>query len=127
MAYRMEEIARALGGEVLGDGALEIDSVAEPAEAGPRDLAIAMKPEFAEGLAKGRARAALLWEGADWTAHDLDAAVLVARPRMGLAAVTRLLDPGAGYGEGYGSGIHPMACIEEGAELGRASVSAPSR
>ena len=114
MAYRMEEIARALGGEVLGDGTLEIDSVAEPAEAGPRDLAIAMKPEFAEGLAKGRARAALLWEGADWTEHDLDAAILVARPRMGLAAVTRLLDPGAGYG----SGIHPMACIEEGAELG---------
>ncbi|MGI3164640.1 UDP-3-O-(3-hydroxymyristoyl)glucosamine N-acyltransferase [Pseudooceanicola sp. 200-1SW] len=114
MAYRMEEIARALGGTVLGDATVEIDSVAEPAEAGPRDLAIAMKPEFAEGLPKGRARAALLWEGADWQAFDLEAAVLVARPRMGLAAVTRILDPGAGYAPG----IHPLAHIEEGAELG---------
>lgn len=114
MAYCMTEIARALGGEVLGDGSLEIDSVAEPAEAGPRDLAIAMKPEFAEGLPKGQARAALLWEGADWRAYGLAAAVVVPRPRMGLASVTAMLDPGWGYG----TGIHPLAHVAPEAELG---------
>lgn len=114
MPYSMSEIARALGAEVLGNGALEIDSVAEPAEAGPRDLAIAMKPEFAEGLPKGQARAALLWEGADWQDFGLEAAVLVPRPRMGMASVTAMLDPGWDYEPG----ISPLAHVSPGVELG---------
>lgn len=114
MAYSMNEIARALGGEVLGNGAFEVDGVAEPAAAGPRDLALAMKPEFAAGLSEGQAKAALLWADAEWDGLGLEAAVRVPRPRMALSAVTRMMDPGHGYPEG----IHPTAYIEDGAELG---------
>lgn len=113
MSHTIAEIAEALGAEALGDLSLEITGAAEPATAGPGDLALAMKPAFAAGLAQGRARAAMLFEGADWQAMGLAAAIIPARPRFAMAGLTRMMDRGAGYGRG----IHPMAVIEPGAEL----------
>ena len=57
MSYTIQEVARALGAEALGDTGIEIDGAAEPADAGERHLALAMKPEYAEALPRGRARA----------------------------------------------------------------------
>lgn len=114
MSHTIADIAEALGAEALGRSDFVITGAAEPADAGPDDLALAMKPEYAAGLAAGRARAALLWEGADWQALGLAAAIIPARPRFALAGITAMLDPGPGYGRG----IHPSAIIGAGAELG---------
>jgi UDP-3-O-[3-hydroxymyristoyl] glucosamine N-acyltransferase len=124
MAHRIADIAAALNGRAEGDTSLTILRAAEPAPAGPDDLALAMDPKYAAGLAEGRARAALLWDGADWHGLGLRAAVFVPRPRYALAGVTRVLDPGPDIAPG----IHPTAVIdataavEQGAAIGPFAV-----
>ncbi len=114
MSHRIDDIAAALGGTALGAASLRITGAAEPAAAGPDDLALAMKPEFAAGLAKGRARAALIADGMDWRALGLEAAIVVARPRYAMAGLTAALDPGPAVEPG----VHPTAIIDPTAEIG---------
>ena len=121
MAYTVKDIATALGAEAVGEAGLEIRRPAEPASAGPHDLALAMEPRYAEGLAEGAARAAVLWPGADWQALGLAAAILVPRPRYAMAALTRLFDPGPEIA----SGVHPTALIHPSANVGEGAVIGP--
>ncbi|MFY0679949.1 MAG: UDP-3-O-(3-hydroxymyristoyl)glucosamine N-acyltransferase [Thalassovita sp.] len=114
MGHTIGDIASALGAEAFGDLDVQIDGVAEPAMAGARDLALAMKPEFAKGLPEGQAQAAMLWAGADWQAMGLKAAIVSPRPRFTMAGLSAMMDPG----QGFGSGVHPSAVVDPSAELG---------
>jgi UDP-3-O-[3-hydroxymyristoyl] glucosamine N-acyltransferase len=114
VSHTIADIAEAVGAEAFGATDLEIFSAKEPGDAGPNDLALAVNERYAGGLAKGRARAAMLWQGADWQALGLEAAIIPRRPRFAMSGLTALLDPGPGYGRG----IHPTAIIREGAEIG---------
>ncbi|MCI5110798.1 MAG: UDP-3-O-(3-hydroxymyristoyl)glucosamine N-acyltransferase [Marivita sp.] len=114
MSYTIAQIADALGIRAEGDTALKVSAVAEPAQAGESDLALAMKPEFADQLWQGRARAAMLWDGADWRAMGLDAALMSPRPRFAMSGLSAMMDPGAGYP----TGIHETAVIDPTAQLG---------
>lgn len=114
MSYTIEQIAQALGATAFGAADLEIDGVAEPADATARDLALAMKPEYAQTLGQGAARAAMVWEGADWQALGLEAAIVAPRPRYVMSGLTTLFDPG----QGWDTGIHPTAVVHETASLG---------
>ena len=87
--FTIREIAAAMGTGFEGAGDLVIARAAEPAAAGPDDLALAMSPRYAEGLAQGRARAAVVWPGADWQAMGLQAAILAPRGRLAMAGLTR--------------------------------------
>ncbi|MEY8118026.1 UDP-3-O-(3-hydroxymyristoyl)glucosamine N-acyltransferase [Falsihalocynthiibacter sp. BN13B15] len=120
MTHRISEIAAALGAEAFGAVDLEISGVSEPANAGPRDLALAMDPKYADGLAQGKAQAAILWQGADWQALGLKAALFVPRPRYAMSGVTRLLDPGPQI-----VGIHPTAVIDRSAKIGTGAAIGP--
>lgn len=111
MTYSIGEIADALGLPAEGALDLEIDAAAEPGDAGPRDLALAMAPKYAGDLAKGAARAAILWAGADRAELGLDAAIFAPRPRLALSGLTGLLD----RGQGFAPGIHPSAVIDPAA------------
>ena len=115
MAYTIEQIATALGARAFGDGDIVITGAAEPADAGPDELALAMKPDYAEMLSQGHARAAMLWDGADWQAMGLEAAIVAPRPRFAMAGLTQMLD----LGQGWGGGIHPSAVIDPAAQLGQ--------
>lgn len=115
MSHTIAEIAQALGVAFEGDGMLRVTHVAEPALAGSDALALAMKPEFADDLPKGAAQAGMLWEGADWRAFGLKAAILAARPRFALSGLSAMMDAG----QGYAPGIHPSAVIDPGAVLGK--------
>ena len=114
MSYRLDEIARSLGLRCVGDGSLRITHVAEPSDAGETALALAMKPAFVEALTRGKARAALTWDGADWQSFGLDGAILAPRPRFAMAGLSAMMDPG----QDYGAGIHPSAVIDATATLG---------
>lgn len=114
MSYTIEQIASALGAEASGAVDLEVDGVAEPADASERHLALATKPEYAESLSKGAARAAVVWDGADWRALGLDAAIVAPRPRYIMSGLTAMLDPG----QGWETGVHPSAVVDDTAELG---------
>ncbi|MBK5934317.1 UDP-3-O-[3-hydroxymyristoyl] glucosamine N-acyltransferase [Rhodovulum imhoffii] len=120
MTYRIADIAVALGAEAQGDLALRVKGAAEPAQAGPEHLALAMDPKFAEGLKAGQAHAALLWGGADWRALGLKAAIFVPRPRFAMAGLTRLMDVGPLIPPGvhFSAVIDPSATIGDGAAVG---------
>lgn len=109
----IEELARALGAEAVGDASLRVRGAAEPAAAGPEDIALAMQPAFAEDLAKGGARAAILWPEADWQALGLKAAILAPRARYVLAGVNRVFERPPDLPEG----VHPSAVVDPSAEV----------
>jgi UDP-3-O-[3-hydroxymyristoyl] glucosamine N-acyltransferase len=119
--HTIGEIAAALGAEAAGDLSLAIARAAEPAAAGPDDLALAMDPKYAPGLARGLARAAVLWPGADWRGLGLAAAIFAPRGRLAMAGLTRMLDPGPGIAPG----VHPTAVIDPAAELGQGASIGP--
>ncbi|MCX7645704.1 MAG: UDP-3-O-(3-hydroxymyristoyl)glucosamine N-acyltransferase [Rhodobacteraceae bacterium] len=121
MDLTIADIAAALGARAEGDTAIRVRGAAEPAAAGPDEIALAMSPAYAEGLARGRARAAVLWEGADRRALGLEAAVFVARPRLAMAGLTRAFDPGPGIAPG----LHPTAVIDPSAAIGPGAAIGP--
>ena len=119
--YSIKDIAAALGAEPLGAADLLVSGVAEPAKAGPNDLALAMKPEFAEGLMQGQAKAAVIADGMDWQSLGLEAAIIAPRPRYAMAGVTSALDPGPNLAVG----IHPSAVVDETASIGAGAAIGP--
>jgi len=121
MSHSIREIATALGAVAEGDLDLRIARASEPATAGPDALALAMDPKFADGIAKGQARAALLWQDADWRAMGLEAAIFVPRSRLAMAGLSRMLDPGPIIAPG----IHPLCAIDPSAEIAPGAAIGP--
>lgn len=114
MRFTINEIATALGAEAAGDTGIVVTGANEPALAASDQLAMAMAPKYAESLSEGQARAAMVWEGADWQAMGLSAAIFAPRPRMAMSGLTAMMD----RGQGFGTGIHPSAIIDSTAVLG---------
>lgn len=123
MAHSVKDIAAALGAEAFGAVDLLVDGAAEPASAGPRDLALAMTPSYGDALARGRAEAAVVWPGADWQALGLQAAIIAPRARLAMAGLTQMLDkPLAGRGIHQTASLDPTADIGEGVRIGAFTV-----
>ncbi len=112
--FSIADIAAAIGAQTFGDAQLVVTGVAEPQEAGADDLAMATSQSYADLIPKGQARAAVLWEGADWEAMGLQAAIVPKRPRYAMAGLTKLMD----QGQGFETGIHPSAIIDPDATIG---------
>jgi len=121
MGFTVQQIADALGVEAEGEVQLAISRLAEPADADADALALAMAPRYAEQLCRGRARAAMLWPGADWRGLGLSAAIFVPRPRFAMAGLTSMLDPGPEIAPG----IHPTAVIDPSARIGPGAAIGP--
>lgn len=121
MGFSISEIAEALGARFEGDGALMIARAAEPQSASADALALAMDEKYAPGLAEGAAQAAILWDGADWKALGLKAAIFVPRPRYAMSGLTSLLDAGPDIA----AGVHPSAVVHEAAKLGDGAAIGP--
>lgn len=113
MSHRIADLAAALGAPFEGDGELRVTGAAEPASAGPHDLALAMSPRYSQALSQGGALAAVLWPGADWRGLGLRAAILPGRPRLAMAGLTRAFDAGPGLAPG----VHPSAIIHPEAQI----------
>ena len=121
MGHRIGDIAKALGAEAEGDLALVVTGASEPQAAGPDQLALAMDPRYADGIGKGKARAGVVWPGADWRAMGLKAAIFAPRSRLAMAGLTRLMDPGPAIVPG----VHPLAVVEPSAEIGDSAAIGP--
>jgi hypothetical protein len=111
----LQDLAKALNGQAVGDVALQVTGACEPQDAAGSLLAIATSQSYAERLPLGQARIALLAEGTDWHSLNLLGAILVPRPRFAMVGLSHAFDhrwrPGP-------PGIHPQACVEPGAEIG---------
>jgi UDP-3-O-[3-hydroxymyristoyl] glucosamine N-acyltransferase len=121
MAHTIAEIASALGAEAAGDMTLQVIGAAEPAAASVQHLALAMDPKYADGLAQGSAVAALLWQGADWQALGLKAAIFAPRGRLAMAGLSRMLDAGPAIAPG----VHAMAIVDASAQIGAGAAVGP--
>lgn len=119
--YTIKQIAEALGAEAAGDLSLEITTVNEPHCAGVNELALAMEESYAEALQKGSAKAAILWQDADWQALGLKAAIFSPRSRYVLSGVTRFFDQEIDIEKG----IHPSAIIDPSARIGNNPAVGP--
>ena len=119
--HSITAIATALGAQALGAGDIVVTGLAEPATAGPDDLAMAMRASYAADLAKGRARAALIGADMDWRALGLEAAIVVPRPRLAMAGVTQVMDGGPDIAPG----VHPSAVIDASAQIGAGAAIGP--
>lgn len=117
MAHKIKDIAAALGAEAFGAVDLLVDGAAEPAAAGPGDLALAMTPAYGDALDQGQARAAVVWPGADWQALGLEAAIIAPRARLAMSGLTQMLDPPL-----PDDGISKFAAIDPSAEIGAKAV-----
>lgn len=111
--HSLEEIARATGLDLVGDGSLRVARAVEPSEAGADDLAIAMNERYACALKASPAKAAILWQGASLAAFGLEGALLAARPRVALAHVTGLF----ARNDGIAPGWHPTAVVDPSAHV----------
>ena len=110
----IKEIARELEARLDGDGAIEIDRVVHPARAErPSDLALAVGGDAAAALAQTKARAVLVANGKTALKRSFQAILTVADPRIALARLTALFDPGPVHS----AGVHPTALIAPDAEL----------
>lgn len=114
MRIPLSTVAEALSARLDGNPDIEISGAAEPARCGVDQLALAMSPQYAEGLALGSARAAILHDGADRATYGLDAALYVTRPRLAMAHLSRLFDPGPDIAPG----IHASALIDPSVTIG---------
>ena len=121
MGYTVSQIATALSATAVGAVDLLITGANEPALAGPDDLALAMDEKYAGGLAMGQAQAAILWDGADWQALGLKAAIFVPRPRYAMSGLTTMLD----QGPEIGAGVHETAVIDSSAKIGENAAIGP--
>ena len=121
MGYRIAEIAAALQADCAGDVDLVIERAAEPQTAGPDDLALAMDPAYGDGIALGKARAAMLWPGADWQGLGLKAAIFAPRGRLMMAGLTRMLDRGPDIAQG----VHAMTVVAPDAIVGDGAAVGP--
>ena len=103
MTHTIRDIAQAIGAEAAGDLDLKVSGASEPALAAPDQLALAMDPKYAPGLAKGQARAAMLWPGADWQAMGLRAAIFAPRGRLAMAGLSVWPEDRVAKAQGFGS------------------------
>ncbi|KAB7627925.1 UDP-3-O-(3-hydroxymyristoyl)glucosamine N-acyltransferase [Alkalilimnicola sp. S0819] len=137
MSITAAELARRLGAELRGDGAVCLDHVAPLREAGPGGLSFLANSRYRAQLAGTGAAAVLLRE------QDAEAcpvtAIVCADPYLAYARAAQQLypprpaepgvhpsawvDPSAQLGEGVSVG--PQACVEAGAVLGEGVLIGP--
>lgn len=114
MGYTISKIAEALSARVEGDETIQLSRPATPLAATSDELALAMDPQYADDLVAGDARAAILWDGADWRGLGLEAAIFVERPRYAMSHVTTLFE----HPIHAPAGVHPSAIVDPSATLG---------
>lgn len=119
MQVTIKDLAEALGARPWGDLSMRIDGVAEPAECGPGQIALAMSPKYAEALPQGGA--AILADGMVPEEYGLKAAIFAPRPRLVMAGLTRSFDPGPGIAPG----VHSTAIIDPTVEIGQGAAIGP--
>jgi UDP-3-O-[3-hydroxymyristoyl] glucosamine N-acyltransferase len=119
----LKELAVSLGAETLGDASLCVDRIAEPLEARKGDLALAVAPKFAEHLKASKARAAVVWAGADLAELGLEGAIVAPMSRLAMAGLTKAMDGDPNFANLMG--IHVSAVIDPSAKIGEGAKIAP--
>jgi len=115
---KLEAIARALGGELQGDGDIEVEGVAPLDAAGPSDLTFLANPRYRGRVTSSKAAAILIAPGEQALERP---SIVVENPYLAFARALRLFHPPPEHAPG----VHPSAVVAPTARLGEgASVGA---
>jgi len=131
-------LARLVGAEVVGDGALPIDGVASLEDAGPRELAFFHNARYREAFEKTRAGAVIVSAREAGGSHRT-ALLVASNPYLAFAKLSALFHPEPPPRPGRHpqavidptADVHPLAqvgplaCVGEGATIGARSVLRP--
>jgi len=114
MAYRLEEIVRRIGGELTGDGSVEITGVAKIEEAGPGTITFLANTKYARFLDSSEASAIIIgkdvnYKGKKPVIRADDPYFAFLQSVLMFHSVKELADPG----------VHETAVIGEETELGK--------
>ncbi|MGQ0504768.1 MAG: UDP-3-O-(3-hydroxymyristoyl)glucosamine N-acyltransferase [Myxococcaceae bacterium] len=114
---RLEELARHVSGEVVGDSSLSISGLNGLAEAGPTELSFYGSSKYRQQLQETRA-AAVLINGSAPERKDLTY-VRVGNPHLAFAKLLALLNPqeAAPAGIAPGAYVHPTATVHPSATV----------
>lgn len=115
---KLRELAAAIGGEVTGDGEVEVTAVAEVARAGRGEIVMAAD---ARHLAEAEASAASAVLLPQTLSGARKPALRAPNVRLAFARTIALLHPEARPA----SGIHPTAIVGEGTRVGRGAAIGP--
>lgn len=124
----LNDIAVALGAELVGDGTLVVDAVAHPLMAdGASTLALAMERNAENALARTRAVSAVVAEGRRAALAPLKGGIIVRRPRYALAQLLEMfaLPPSIEPGVHPTAVLHPTATIGADVSIGAFSFVGP--
>ncbi|HEV8352828.1 MAG TPA: UDP-3-O-(3-hydroxymyristoyl)glucosamine N-acyltransferase [bacterium] len=115
---KLRELADIVGGRVVGDGDVEVTSVAEPDQVGPHTLVMARGPRELAAAERAGAPAVLI-------SGDLvpgrASALVVSNVRLAFARAIGGLHPAAPVAPG----VHPTAVLGEGVALGSGVAIGP--
>lgn len=126
MALRLAEIVDALGGELNGDGAVEIRRLAPLAGAGPDSLSFLSHPKYRKELAASRAACVIVSPAMRSVAAERGAFIVSDDPYLYFARLTQLWK--ARHGRADVARIHssavidPEAIIDSSARIGALCV-----
>lgn len=113
---KLEEVAKAIDGQVVGNGAIEVTRPVDPGFASaPGDLAVAIERIAVRALKDTKAKAAVVAANVSVPEGLLEGYVVASRPRTALAELTVLFDQPPARAKG----AHPQASVDPSATLGQ--------
>jgi len=112
----LSELAQLVGGEVVGDGNVEISGVAPIEHAGPGEITFLTHPKYRSFLANCKASAVILSgkAGAASVPSSRPNYLYVAQPTLALARILGQFTPP----QSYDGRVSPLATVHESARLG---------
>lgn len=113
---KLEEVAKAIDGRVVGNGAIEVTRPVDPGFAcAPGDLAVAIERLAIRALKDTKAKAAVVAANVSVPDGLLDGYIVASRPRTALAELTVLFE----VPPDRAAGVHAHASVDTSARLGK--------
>ncbi|MGH9534754.1 MAG: UDP-3-O-(3-hydroxymyristoyl)glucosamine N-acyltransferase [Terriglobales bacterium] len=122
LPIRLGELARVLSVELEGDAETPIHGISTLAEAGPGDLSFVTDARYGPAAAATQAGALLVGREFAPAATPSPPLLRCDEPQLALARALALLRPPAPR---PALGIHPLACVDASAEIGRGASIGP--
>lgn len=110
---KLAELAAKVGGELVGDGGIEIRGLASAEDAGPGDVTFLSNPRYEAAVAGTRASAVIV--NASWAGACPCARICVPNADRAFALAATCLGPAPVR---YEPGVHPSAVVAADARLG---------
>ncbi len=123
MRARLDELARVIGGELVGAPSLEVTHIAPPATAGPDAIGFVAQARYAAQIAGSRAGCLIVAPALREAAVARGAAIVCADPYLAHARLSQWW--AARSRPPVAAGVHPSAVVEPAADIAPSASVGP--